>query len=72
MILFPSPFVHCVNPYSRPPARITPGWNLDRDVIPDRRSRACGTERLSALRPFRHIEWRRARMPLALHHPPRR
>lgn len=34
MILFPSPFVHCVNPYRGRRPRITLAWNIDRDVIP--------------------------------------
>lgn len=34
MILFPSPFVHCVNPYRGRRPRITIAWNIDRDIIP--------------------------------------
>jgi hypothetical protein len=34
MILFPSPFVHCVNPYRGRRPRITLAWNIDRDMIP--------------------------------------
>jgi hypothetical protein len=34
MILFPSPFVHCVNPYHGGRPRITLAWNIDRDLIP--------------------------------------
>lgn len=34
MILFPSPFVHCVNPYRGSWPRITLAWNIDKDVVP--------------------------------------
>lgn len=34
MILFPSPFVHCVNPYHGNRPRITLAWNIDKDVVP--------------------------------------
>jgi len=34
MILFPSPFVHCVNPYRGRRLRITLAWDRDRDAIP--------------------------------------
>lgn len=34
MIVFPSPFVHFVNPYQGTRPRITLAWNIDRDMIP--------------------------------------
>jgi len=34
MVLFPSPFVHCVNPYMGTRPRITLAWNIDKDMIP--------------------------------------
>src|SRR5262249_41216559 len=34
MVLFPSPFAHCVNPYWGTRPRITLAWNIDTDVIP--------------------------------------
>lgn len=44
MLVFPSAFVHSVNPYTGSRPRITLAWNIDKDVIPGAALPKAGAE----------------------------